>query len=727
MFVQPNYVTQYHWGRKDAFKQNLNSMQLACIKTKGFVQVDEQGVITTTFHGGQADYLFTYVFNPGVLANTYGARFRLDGWCSIKYIAIGYTHNNAFQHVKIHNLRQGHWLDFAVCHHELAFLLQNKWKKEQAVLISDLCFFIKGEPNQAASISVDSLSLGLKRELDVKSVIDGATLNKKLSELTVFYWQDFHPEWISLVNKFSANGDLPITTDSLLVWSFFDKKPEKLETNVSFKFSWHALQSVAMLLVSYRKQNKLAHLFSARELVAQWLESSFFNVDDDQKYTWYDHGVAERTLVFIELWQAGIEHQFDYRFMARLTYALVKHAELLQSETFYAFHQPYRYHNHAWFQDIALVAAGIGMSHFAGAGRWVETGLERLYDQLKHLIHREAGYAVFVENSIGYHQGVQRLISFAGELETLAGKGQELTSVAEELDAWSTLLTYSEQRTPAQGDTFRQPNPAAKTDWQLPEYWKPQKVVLPQAGYAIQKGGKPNRPWMFGLLATNLNATHKHEDDLSFFLWLDGIEWLVDPSFMSHEYNEATPAYLRSAKAHNMLAVSGVAYSTKPQPQRVEISEVEATGKAVKTKKLSINGHNRSCAGYAIHRHIECQETRGLPQITCTDVFETLQLTTEPSATVDQPNHSGILSFHFGDGVSATLVTHEKQHQVELTHPASELTLVIALQYPTLAALPKAVLEESTCGLGFMQQVDTQALRILLNVNEVCHWTLKTQ
>jgi hypothetical protein len=94
------------------------------------------------------------------------------------------------------------------------------------------------------------------------------------------------------------------------------------------------------------------------------------------------------------------------------------------SELFYASHQPTRYHNHAWFQDIALMATALAMKDFPCVEHWLETSISRLTDQLEQLIVRDKGYAVFVENSIGYHRGVQRLVEFAGELERLPGDSE---------------------------------------------------------------------------------------------------------------------------------------------------------------------------------------------------------------------------------------------------------------------------------------------------------------
>lgn len=717
MLERPDYVTCYRWGRKDAANVSIKSFHSVGVQSNGSVQADDHS-IRVRFKGGEGDYIFNYPLALGVLTNSYGARFLLKGWRRIKYVAIGYVDGDVYKHVKIRNIRQGHQLSFAVSQFDLVFLLQNKWAKEAPENISGLRFFIKGEPDEIAVFEVFDIYLALKRDISPKRILAGALIGRDLSETLFGYWLNCYSQWETLVREYESVGALPIYGDRALAWDVLQARPSDLVRVNSYRFSWHALHSVSMLLLAGHVNNNIANVCSARDLTVQWLESSFYSVDEDQKYAWYDHGVAERTLAFIELWQVGLERQFDYRFMSRLGYALVKHSELLASEAFYALHQPYRYHNHAWFQDIALIAAGICMRHLDVATGWIEIGLERLYDQLEHLILRDGAYAVFIENSIGYHQGVQRLVGFAGQLESLAGCGCAISNIADELGAWSKGFRYPDGRFPAQGDTFRRANPVSREALEQPESWARQVIKLPQAGYAVLKGGDINTPWMFGLLATNLNSTHKHEDDLSFFLWLDGVEWLLDPSFMSHEYRDNVPAYLRSAKAHNMLHIEGVEYCYQSRPDRVVMNIAESFDNDL---ALSIDGHNRSCSGYEIVRRLVCTEVHGLPKINCVDSFLKLAATNEGHAAGQEP--IGILTFHLGDGVQICATKKQgAQTLVELSHPASAKRLILGIGLENDPAEWEVEVEASACGLGFMEYVETQALRVRVPNSTDCNW-----
>src|SRR5690606_9484634 len=122
------------------------------------------------------------------------------------------------------------------------------------------------------------------------------------------------------------------------------------------------------------------------------------------------------------------------------------------------------------------------------------------------------------------------------------------------------FLRYPDGRAPAQGDTFRLP-PRTGKDVRRGEPWaNPSCTVLPKAGYAVVKGNHDGKPWMLCLFNTSLSKTHKHEDNLSITLWFDGVEWLIDPSFYSHEYESELPSSLRSAGAHSSPFVEGLSY-----------------------------------------------------------------------------------------------------------------------------------------------------------------------
>ena len=441
-------------------------------------------------------------------------------------------------------------------------------------------------------------------------------------------------------------------------------------------------------------------------MVTNWLDRSYFQHDGDKKFAWYDHGTAERLLAMVQMWSIGAEHRFDNRFMTRLRTAIFRHGQLLASELFYASHQNSRYHNHAWFQDIALMATSLAMKDFPCAEHWLETSIARLTDQLEHLIVRDNGYAVFMENSIGYHLGVQRLVEFAGDLVAFAGKDSVISTIGKELPRFSQFFCYPDNRKPTQGDTFRRSIGRGSEIQRLKPYRDPACTVLPKAGYAIVKGNHDDCPFMISVLATSLCRTHKHEDNLSFTLFFDGLEWLIDPSFYSHEYKEPLPAYLRSAAAHSCLALPGRRYSIDPG-----LAQIDGSGDG---GNFVISGQHSAYDNVLIQREIRGSIDRLEFQIVDRAIVQT------PDATGDDLR----LLLHCGDGIEAGL----QRNHLQLTHPDSKYRLEISMPNEKCTLHYGEVAGDTirgVTGLGFMQQASIYTLECDVPFVTDLLWTIK--
>ncbi len=503
--------------------------------------------------------------------NGFSIRYRLSNWKKISYLAIGNTEGREFRHVKIANPVDGEWVTLTLGLNDLAFRMQQDWKAFDVGDFYDLRLFIKGEPEGQSQLDLQWLSVWVEVAEQYPIEVQGGEIDKdeKLTEALVAYFEKCNPDIQSHAEIFLRQGRLPLTGRTVLEWGADKETPEELQTSGTFRYLWHAMQPAITLLVYHVRTNDMSALMAGRQLIADWLERSFFKPDSDKKYTWYDHGSAERLLAFLLLLCLGKKYNFDKRYMARLSIACFDHARLLESEVFYAAHQKTRYHNHAWFQDMALIASAAVFSKLPCASRWLNVGENRLRDQFSKLIVRDQGYAIFVENSIGYHHGIQRLVAFAGKLISIAGIDGDIPKIAHELDSWSSYFRYPDGRAPAQGDTFRIANESRRANGSFDKG----VLVLPVAGYAVAKGLHDAEPYFLCMFATSLCSTHKHQDNLSVVLHFDGVEWLIDPSMYSHEYGEKIPAFLRSAKAHNCFSIENFDYSLEPGLASISGSE----------------------------------------------------------------------------------------------------------------------------------------------------------
>ncbi|WP_018237849.1 DUF6270 domain-containing protein [Ensifer sp. BR816] len=589
-------------------------------------------------------------------SNGVGVRVRLRGWVKISYIAIGHTEDGTYHHAKAAHPLQDEWFDFCVGLRDLAWGWRNGWNTPQGRPISDVRFYIRGVPGRDAGCDISDIWLWQEadqpdRVFDVDQPIPSEVVSKLID-----YQRACFPDYIRLARNFMASGRCPLAGNTLLDWPLGTPLPPQLQDNGTYQYSWHSQHPAVLLMLLHTDANEIGPLFSARDFVTDWLERSFDKPDSNIKYAWYDHGVAERTFAMVTLYALGQKHGFDARFMTRLRRAIHRHAQLLASLVFYASHQPIRYHNHAWFQDLALMTVGLAFPGWACADLWVETALARAKDQFAQLIARDGDFAVFAENSIGYHLGIERVVATIGAFAALSGRETEIPLIATELSRFSALMRYPDgQRTLAQGDTFRRSNsPVGDPDGRKP-YGRQEISILPRAGYAIAKADHSGRPFMLVFLATSLAATHKHADNLSFTLYFDGIEWLIDPSFYSHEYARDLPRYLRGPEAHNAFVLPGANYAIEPGLARLWGKEIPGG--------FVFEGSHTAVRDVEIHRRIEG----------ATDRLD-LQLRETLHNGANLPA-SARLMLHCGEGVEVKI----ENDGLRLAHPATELSLQIVL------------------------------------------------
>ncbi len=643
---------------------------------------------------------------PLVSGNGISVCYRLSGWREIKYLAIGYTVGNVFRHVKLANPRQGVWEDFSFSIDDLIYGFQNKWVlPEPGQQIQDLRLYVKGTPGEAGGeigckwgaawqefpYSVEDFPF-----LQQRAESNAPSSKHEVVDAIVRYVKDCNLSLEKHAREFLDSGRLPLNGDKFLSWSVDQPLPDGLEESGTYRYLWHSMHPARTLIVYGTENSNIGAVFAARDYISAWLDRSYFSPDPDIKFTWYDHGTAERLLAFLLMHEVGRDYSFDFRFMSRLRSAILKHGNLLESEAFYAAHQPTRYHNHAWFQDMALIAAGQIMVDYPCADRWLSKGVARLTDQLENLLVRDQEYAIFVENSIGYHHGIQHLAKFAGNLTSASGRDSVIPQVAQELSRWSDFLRYPDNRSPTHGDTFRLPNAREEPVRRGKPYSDPLCLVLNEAGYAVVKGNQDRLPFMLCMFATSICKTHKHEDNLSLTLFFDGVEWLIDPSFFSHEYSNSEPAFLKSAAAHSAICIDGAEYDISPGLAFVSGASTEGC--------YSIEGRHLCYEDAEVSRSVNGR-------------LDVLDIFVKDKVTSPKKRPAKVV-FSLGEGVCATV----QGRIICLRHQLSSYKLEIDI----LSAGVRSEIVPSIAGAGFMQfsEVERICLDVPFETGEIV-WKLR--
>lgn len=630
-------------------------------------------------------YVATFSFNEEVEATGAAVRLRLRNWKQVSYFAFGIVSNTEYLHDKVMHPRQDREFTLVFSVHDLLRRVQQDAVQGQQVKVSGIKLFLKGTPE----VDGGHIEVGQLAVFDEGHVHDfPVTLpsgRRLFSEITS-WWQDGRPfptepsirrvlhefdkkqqkRYKESADYYLAQGGLRFgewLSNTAQIMNLLLPSVDMVSHNNTLRYSYHALKHVNALLLVAEEQGTTEHLIAARELLAEWLDKNFFGPGQDGKYTWYDHGTAERQLVLIRMWNLGLKHQFDLRFMARLLYAIKQHGDLLCSEAFYARDQRVRYHNHAVFQDLALLATAVAFPWIDASAVWKATAIDRMQDQFDHLFETDGDCAVLTENSLGYHAAFVTILDCVAGLLEESHDSEWLPRIADLRDKVSRfveVVRYPDGRLPAIGDTARQPNSLnqaarARQGEHTLGFWS-----LDRAGYVIAKGVHQSRPFQFTLVAPSLTATHKHVDNLSFTLFLDGVEWLIDPSFYSHQYADPIPAYLRGPEAHNALVAVGTSYTIEPNLATLQAERYEM--------KFRVVGAHRACPGMVIHRSV-CGRLDRL-SLWFTDLCET--------TVADQKCR---LLFHLGEHVTAVW----EADGYTLSSPLSplQLRLIVSGNYPS--------------------------------------------
>lgn len=585
--------------------------------------------------------------------------FRVHGWQQIKYVAYGFVdRDRRYWHIKMKHPRQGYWLTEDIAPDSIAFRLSNGWRSSLETPATALRVFVKGTPaKQGAYVELYRVELFDAASTSGDFLLDTCEGPRHFSDFAQWWPEGFGQErvnreavdalntfirqsWPSYkadADYFMQTGNVSLSDLPRLAWHLDSPHPDELRKFTTSRFLWHALNPVTVLVESYKSSGQRKYLYAARSFAEAWIEHNMYGPPQDEKFTWYDHGTALRLLALLTLWDAGLREQFDARFMGRLMNTIYQHGELLATECFYGWNQPSRHHNHAVFQDYALLAVRASIPQIAASREWQQTAISRLNEQFASLTVLEQDCAVNTENSRGYHAAMGRICQLAARLARALGLPCDtLQRYCEGLGRFTELMTYPDGRGPSYGDTYRAPNAQAHVAHPKDVGDIPRLVVFRRSGYALLRDriGQGDAVYQLAFVAPSRTKIHKQRDNLSFSLWADGVEWLIDPGFYTHHYTEPVPAYARGPLAHNALVVPGWDYSIEPGLTQVAGGSegTEAGGSFV------ISGEHRAYRGLVV-----CRKIRG--------VFGTGKLAIRDEVAGAEPE-TGLLMLHCGEEVN---------------------------------------------------------------------------
>lgn len=266
---------------------------------------------------------------------------------------------------------------------------------------------------------------------------------------------------------------------------------------------------------------------------------------------WHDHATAFRLRNLVNWLSHCVYHQLDNGFSsdARLqsfVALLTKHLSWLAEDSNYS-----KNTNHGFDQALVMYTVALSLP-YAGMEQFLLLGKSRLIAELKHAFTDEG---VHKENSPGYQKFMLGRVKTLVNLDALGDI--EVSSLAkdyvEKAETFLKALTLPNGELPMIGDTKANER-GVMTDalgrLTIFDYSK--------SGYVIVKG-KSYQEKIFYLLVKNTHESHyhRHDDDLSIFLFYDDEELLTDGGLGSHNEKDARRIKLRSGKAHNAPYIAG--------------------------------------------------------------------------------------------------------------------------------------------------------------------------
>lgn len=665
------------------------------------------GVMEVEFLPGEATYPVSIPLSQGHYdGNGISIDMTLEGWRSIEYVAVGWVDQVGYQRVLVPKVEVGRRTRVEVSEKDVLFLL-NRGENPTGNRPLAVRLVVKGVPDTIAKLVIHGLAVfrdnGPSR---LAARWTPAVSQRALEFLLARYVREGDRHLQSKAETFLLEGRYPTHWGHSLAWRSPDVEPESLRDVNTFRYLYQAM-SLVSILACYEGPLEARARTSAVILLSRWVSDHTGLPWSDTQYSWYDHGTAERLIaLLLTLIRADVAPLHRQRLLEEA----IRHSRLLEADAFYARNQASRYHNHAWFQDAALLASSVFFAELEDSSNWQRTAMDRLRDQFETLIVRDDEFSVFAENSIGYHHGTQGILKLVQSLLELMHAGDWPDHVSG-FREWSAHFRYPDGRAPSQGDSFRLPPGPQGRDWSQVSTRRDAGLrVLQGSGHATIKGIDASAgPFDIYLLATSASRTHKHADNLSLCFWFAGIEWMVDPSFYSHEYTDLLPAYLRGPWAHSQPFVPKVAYSIEPGKSLLVKSEHEHLA--------SVGGVSSAQDGFLTRRWVVAE----LDQMRFA-VQETVDALDDCKHSVD-----AVTVYHLGEGVDARV----DGPVVVLSHTGpSKVRICMAMDGVDRVSIVRGLGEDdestSIIGYGLREHQDSTSIVLHYKVGTVvrCDFTL---
>lgn len=306
--------------------------------------------------------------------------------------------------------------------------------------------------------------------------------------------------------------------------------------NSYWQLTYNSFVVPQIYLLAFDITHQDKYLTAARDFILGWW--AFEKASYVPKgFLWNDHAIASRAMILCEFWYRYRDNGLFDAEAARSIVGMARHtARLLAQRKLYTYRT-----NHGMMQNIALAKLALTFAGVPAMVPYTDIALDRLQRQIGYFVGTEG---IVMEHSAGYHAFGLELIDNTIALFAAAGRPtpppivQKRQQVARFLD----LIVRPDGTLPRIGDTnpddavarFPARYASANAARLFNQNADDDAFVFPQAGYAVHRlkprhGAQAARRRPPGQLAAFWgyypHMGHKHEDELSVYLWDSGVDW----------------------------------------------------------------------------------------------------------------------------------------------------------------------------------------------------------
>ncbi|MCX7542894.1 heparinase II/III family protein [Corynebacterium sp. P5848] len=379
-------------------------------------------------------------------------------------------------------------------------------------------------------------------------------------------------------------------------------------------------------------------------LLKSWRDSVDRNSDS---MAFHDETTAQRT-IYLSAFYALLNSELSQIQLDFVYDVVLDDLERLSSAGFYA-----GCNNHGMFQNIALIVAGellLGPSDLKD--RLDKLAFERLWEYFSVCFTVEG---VHVENSPGYHLMVSRYLKDVLSLSehySIASRFKSLQPLLEKADLYAAFCLAPYGGFPPISDTEPIEIRKDRAERSLGSGYllhsvtlgnegtapSQKALVLPKSGYAIHRASFEDVDSSYIFFSAAYNADyHKHSDELSIYVYSNGVELLREAGCYGYDRRDPYTDYAFSSNAHNTMLVDRRGLPRVDQ----KMADTYMLANAVDAGSFDVEGVTLRYPGVEWHRRVIVGGEGAKEPVRITDTVKSKE------------SHTYTFLWHFGPGLNA--------------------------------------------------------------------------